>query len=226
MTLRRIAAGAAAAVLGGLMVVGCQADKGEPKTEPKAQDAATLDCTDPNITMGEWQKRCASGAPGTGGATPTPSASSAAPSKTPEPTGEKVAKVGDTISLTGFEGVKLDATVVKIVDPATTDNEFMKPKSGMRLVAVQWRIANTGNVPVDSGPTSGSSLVDTEGQQFDPTYATTTAGPEFPSGAKIPPGESRLGVVAYEVPTGSKVVKIQYGANSGFARQTGQWTVS
>lgn len=220
MARQTIAIGVMATVLGGMLTVGCQADDTKPKTQPKTQSITELDCTDPNITVGEWRKRCADGT-----AAPAASASPGKPSESAAPAGGKIAKVGDTISLKGFEGERLDATVVKVVDPATSDNPYMKAKDGARLVAVQWRIANTGTKTIDSSPNSGSSLVDGDGQQFSPTYSDTTAGPRFPSGVSIPAGESRLGFVTYEVPKSSTVVKAQFGANSGFADELGQWTV-
>lgn len=222
--MARAGSALAAVVLGTALLAACNGDD-TTKTVAKTPDAAKLDCTDPNITMGEWRKRCDTGQGGASSAAPKPATDGPAASPSGD-RNDKAAKVGDTISLTGFEGVRLDATVVKLVDPATSDNQFSTPKPGSRFVAVQWRIANTGNVAVDGGPTSGSSLVDAEGQQFDPTYTTVTAGPDFPSGAKIPPGESRLGFVVYEVPTAATIVKIQYGANSGYAKQTGQWSTT
>lgn len=226
--IARLGSALAALVVGTTLLGACNDDS--PKTTAKTPNAAAMDCTDPNIPMGEWRKRCDTGSGGASASakdSAAPRSSAPAPETTAIPgAGSTTAKVGDTISLTGFEGVKLDATVVKVVDPAAPENEYMKPKAGTRLVAVQWRIANTGTVPVDSGPTSGSNVVDGSGQQFDTSYHPTSAGPEFPSGVKIPPGESRLGFVTYEVPDDSKVVKIQFAANSGYAKQTGQWAVS
>jgi hypothetical protein len=226
MTRRTIAIGVAATVLGGALTVGCQADDSKTKTQPKTQGAVTtLDCTDPGITMEEWRKRCAHAPASPGGDATKASDSTGKPSPSAGSADGKVAKVGDAISLKGFDGEKLDATVVKVVDPATSDNPYMKAKDGARLVAVQWRITNTGTKSIDSGPNSGSSLVDGDGQQFLPTFSQTTAGPSYPSGVTIPPGQSRLGFVAYEVPKSSAVVKAQYGANSGFADELGQWTL-
>ncbi|WP_436777448.1 DUF4352 domain-containing protein [Yinghuangia sp. YIM S09857] len=225
-------------------------------TEAKSPEASAMDCADPRIPMGEWRERCADGpddspdgrgpvgAPSATGASGTPSSSSApvfpptaAPTVTAPTgassaaptgaTGPKTAAVGDTISLSGYEGEKIDVTVVKVVDPAqpTSDYSFAKPKDGMRFVAVQWRVANTGSTVSESGPTTGSTLADARGQEFRSTYAETTAGVPYSSGTKVQPGQSRLGVVVYEVPLDSKIVAIEFGANSGFADETGQWTI-
>ncbi|MFH9892074.1 hypothetical protein ACH4OQ_18710 [Streptomyces luteogriseus] len=39
------------------------------------------------------------------------------------------------------------------------------------------------------------------------------------------PGDTVLGFITFEVPTDSRVVKIQFTMSSGFAGQTGQWDV-
>ncbi|WP_371479812.1 hypothetical protein [Kitasatospora sp. NBC_00315] len=45
------------------------------------------------------------------------------------------------------------------------------------------------------------------------------------SRTNIAPGESGKGFVTFEVPKDAKLAKIQFGLDSGFADQTGQWTI-
>ncbi len=138
------------------------------------------------------------------------------------------ASVGDTLALSGTSGgEKADVTVVKIVDPASAKEAFSSPKAGERLVAVQFRIRNTGTAVYDDSPSNGARLVDNEGQQFTARIATdTTAGPSFPGSVMIAPGDTALGYITFTVPTASRVAKVQFALNSGFAPSTGQWTVS
>jgi hypothetical protein len=213
-------------VVGSVLLGACgSASKGGVTTQAKTPDVAAMNCDDPNIPMGEWRKRCDGGATTPSGGHASTPAGPSAPAPSSAPAAPTVAKVGDTIALTGFEGEKFDATVVKLVDPAEPSSEFSKPKSGYRFVAVQWRITNTGSTLSDSSPTGGSMLVDADGQVFVSTYGNVTAGVAYASDTKIPPGESRLGFVTYEVPATSKIVSIQLSANSGFAKQIGQWKV-
>lgn len=153
--------------------------------------------------------------------TEQPSTPSATPSRTPS------AAVGDTLDLTGLEdGEQLAVTVVKVVDPASAENEYATPDAGKRFVAVQFRLKNTGTAVYDDSPTNGARLVDTQGQQFDSAYEDTAAGPGFPGSVAVAPSDTALGFITFEVPTASKVAKVQFAMNSGFSGNTGQWTVS
>ncbi|MFI6585514.1 DUF4352 domain-containing protein [Embleya sp. NPDC050493] len=146
----------------------------------------------------------------------------AAPPTSAKPAAPAPAKVGDTLTLTNSKDVPVDVTLAKLVDPASSANQYLKPKAGSRYVAVQWKITNKGDVPVTDTPNFGSHLIDSDGQQFGSTFADTSAGPAFPSSVSIPPGGSRLGYVTYEVPTDSKITTIQMQI-SMISTVTGQW---
>ncbi|MFC8658090.1 DUF4352 domain-containing protein [Streptomyces parvus] len=172
-------------------------------------------CTDDDITT----------APSKTGAAEQPAAEQAeAPEEEPK---ETVAKVGDTITLKGQEdGEQVDATLKKIVDPATSADEFFGPEDGNRWVAAQFELTNTGKAPYADSPSNGAQVADADGQRFQATFGDTKAGPSMTSDAKVPPGEKVLGWITFEVPKASKIVTVQFGLNSGFAEQTGQWKVS
>ncbi|MFJ8594897.1 DUF4352 domain-containing protein [Streptomyces sp. NPDC093598] len=154
--------------------------------------------------------------------TTVPQQPSPAPSDTPS-----VASVGDTINLTGTEeGERVAVTVVKVVDPAQPENEFSSPDSGMRFVAVQFRLKNIGTQVLDEAPDNGAKLRDRQGQQFNSTVDDTAAGPGFGGSLTLTPGDTGLGFVTFEVPTGSEIARIQFALASGFARSIGQWTVT
>ncbi|MFI6850060.1 DUF4352 domain-containing protein [Kitasatospora sp. NBC_00085] len=121
----------------------------------------------------------------------------------------------------------MDVTVVRVVDPASAKEAFSSPKAGTKLVAVQFRLRNTGTAVYDDSPSNGARLVDSEGQQFTASITTdTTAGPGFPGSVTITPGDTALGYITFAIPTASQVAKIQFTLDSGFAPSTGQWTVS
>ncbi|MDX2294365.1 MULTISPECIES: DUF4352 domain-containing protein [Streptomyces] len=148
----------------------------------------------------------------------------ASPSPTPSRTS---AAVGDTLDLTGIgDDEKLAVTVVRVVDPADAKNQYASPDAGMRFVAVQFRLKNTGTAVYKDSPSNGAKVVDTQGQQFDATYEDTNAGPGFPGSITIAPGDTGLGFITFEVPTSSKIAKVQFAMNSGFSGNAGQWNVS
>ncbi|MFH9215459.1 DUF4352 domain-containing protein [Streptomyces globisporus] len=174
----------------------------------------TTACTDDDITTAPSK---------TGSAEKT----TAEPAAEDELTKATVAKVGDTITLKGQEdGEQVDATLKKVVDPAQPKDEFFAPEDGNRWVAAQFELTNTGKAPYADSPSNGAQVADADGQRFQATFADTKAGPTMTSSAKVPPGEKVLGWITFEVPKGSKISTVQFGLNSGFAEQTGQWKVS
>ncbi|MFJ6518699.1 DUF4352 domain-containing protein [Streptomyces filamentosus] len=144
----------------------------------------------------------------------------------PTPSRASSATVGDTLDLTGIgDDEKLAVTVVRVVDPAGAEDQYSSPDAGMRFVAVQFRLKNTGTAVYKDSPSNGAKVVDTQGQQFDATYEDSNAGPGFPGGVTIAPGDTGLGFITFEVPTASKIAKVQFAMNSGISGSTGQWNV-
>ncbi|MFJ2829048.1 DUF4352 domain-containing protein [Streptomyces sp. NPDC087263] len=156
----------------------------------------------------------------------TPATEQPISTESPTPSPASSAAVGDTLDLTGNgDGEQLAVTVVKVVDPAGAKNEFSTPEAGTRFVAVQFRLKNTGTAVYDDSPSNGAKVVDTQGQQFDATIEDTTAGPSFPGSVTVASGDTGLGFITFEVPTASKIAKVQFALNSGFSGNTGQWNV-
>lgn len=155
----------------------------------------------------------------------TPS-TEAVPALQPIPAPSPSAEVGDTVDLTGnLDGEGLAVTLVKLVDPAGAKNQYATPEAGTRFVAVQFRLKNTGTAVYKDSPSNGAKIVDTQGQQFSPSYNDTSAGPGFPGSVTVAPGDTGLGFLTFEVPKASKIAKVQFAMNSGFSSNTGQWTV-
>lgn len=149
----------------------------------------------------------------------SPDATSEEPATTATTESPK-ARVGSTVSLEGQEdGVKVDATVVKVVDPAPP-GDFLTPKG--RIVAIQIKLTNTGTRPYDDSPGNGAKLVDGDGQSFNATTLESGAGPAMGT-VTITPGDSRLGFVSFDVPKEAVLSKFQLALDSGFANETGEW---
>lgn len=137
---------------------------------------------------------------------------------------DEVAKVGDTIELTGMDkGSKLDVTAVKVVDNAKSSDEFTAPESGKRWLAVQFQLVNTGTKAYADSPQNGAQLADSQGQQFQTTFADITAGPSMSSDVKLRPGAKALGWITFELPKASKADVVQFAMDSGFSDKTGEW---
>ena len=162
-----------------------------------------------------------------GPSSPTSSSAPAASSVKQSSTSAGGPGVGDTIDLTGADDLKVAVTVVKVVDPATPDGDFLKPDAGNRWVSVQFKLHNIGTTPYDDSPSNGSRITDQEDQHFDAAFAaTTTAGPAMPAGVKLAPGKSAVGYITFELPKSSKLATVQFALDSGFSDDTGEWTIS
>ncbi|MPY47142.1 DUF4352 domain-containing protein [Streptomyces acidicola] len=137
------------------------------------------------------------------------------------------AKVGDTIALKGLEaGHELDVTVVKVVDNAKPADEFFAPEDGNRWLGVQFQLVNTGSKAYSDAPMNGAKLVDDQGQQFQVVLGDISAGPSMQADVNLKPGSKALGWITFELPKKSKAATVQFGMDSGFSDQTGEWKLS
>ncbi|MEU8271248.1 DUF4352 domain-containing protein [Sphaerisporangium sp. NPDC049002] len=161
----------------------------------------------------------------TGDEVSTQPAETAETTQPPAETQPAAATVGSTISLEGADsGLKVDVTVTKVTDPATPANDIIKPKTGARYVAVELRLDNKGQGVYSDAPSNGARLIDDQGQQYNNTFGEVREGVLL-SAVTVSPGDSRKGVILYEIPDGVKLAKFQFALNSGFADQKGEWTL-
>ncbi|WP_406112483.1 DUF4352 domain-containing protein [Kitasatospora purpeofusca] len=186
----------------------------------------------PSVSTEAKQTAAATSAPAAGadGSAPAKPADSkpaeAKPAETkPAEAAKAPAKVGDTIALksTLEKGNTADITAVKVVDPAQSSNEYLHAADGKHYVAVQFQIKPTGAKAYSEAPWSAAKVVDDQGQTYGPTLAETKAGPSFQTPTNIASGETGKGFVVFEVPNGTKLDKVQFSLDNGFADQVGQW---
>ncbi|WP_051367637.1 DUF4352 domain-containing protein [Hamadaea tsunoensis] len=134
--------------------------------------------------------------------------------------------LGDAITLTGdVEGDVVTVTPLKVANPAAAADDFSGPDAGHKLVGVQFRLQNAGTVTYSDSPDNCATLVDTDGQRFHPTIADIAAGPTFPGSVTMSPGGSALGWIVFEVPSSARPASVQFTPDSGFADDTGEWTL-
>lgn len=136
----------------------------------------------------------------------------------------KAAGLGDTITVSGFNGEKLTVTLVKVFPDAKGADEFTTPAAGKVFYAAQLRIVNAGAKAYSDSPDNSVVLKDASGQQFQSDLASVTAGQSFGS-VNLAAGDSVLGVVVFQVPSGDRPVKLQFTPDSGMADHTAQWNL-
>lgn len=154
--------------------------------------------------------------------TSTPDAGEAEPGEQqPE---QEAAAIGDSITLQGMEDtLEAQVTVLKVVDPAKSGDQFSKPKKGNRYVGIQIKIKNIGTDVYADAPANGANLVDQDSQSFDASlFDEVKPGIGQP---KISPGDERVGFLTFEVPEDAKLRTFQFTLDSGFGPNTGEWSL-
>ncbi|GHC33983.1 DUF4352 domain-containing protein [Streptomyces cinnamoneus] len=134
--------------------------------------------------------------------------------------------LGGTATLKAKNGAQIAVTLKNFADPAASDNKYMQPKPGKRWVAAQFEIVNKGQTVYDDSPANGVKVVDDQGQAFTQSIGSTTAGPSMPATVKLKAGEKVLGYVVVSVPEKAKSKSVTFTPDSGFGKETGQWTVA
>ncbi|MEV0193945.1 DUF4352 domain-containing protein [Kitasatospora purpeofusca] len=189
--------------------------------------ATACDSTGGPSVSTEAKQTPAATAPAAGAATSAPAkpADSKPAESKPAEAAKAPAKVGDTIALksTLEKGNTADVTALKVVDPAQSTNEYLTAADGKHYVAVQFQIKPTGAKAYSEAPWSAAKVIDDQGQAYGPTLADTKAGPSFQTPTNIASGETGKGFVVFEVPNGTKLDKVQFSLDNGFADQVGQW---
>jgi hypothetical protein len=131
-------------------------------------------------------------------------------------------QVGQSRNLRGNDGEVMRVTLVRVNGNMHSSNEFMQPSHGNRFYGVYLRIRNIGHVRYSDSPSNGLALVTRAGAQYD-TTAFADFNPSLDGSFRIPPGQTRVGWIVYEVPRNAKLDLMQLTLSSGFADQTAQW---
>jgi hypothetical protein len=159
---------------------------------------------------------------------PVPSSATQAPATQPPAAQEQtalVAKVGESLTVKGLKpGVEVAVTLNRVIDNATSNNQYVKPKDGGRYVAVELTLKNVGSEVYTDSPIVGGALIDAEGQQHRPTFAEVTEGTVFGGSVTVNRGDTRKGLIVFEVPAAAKAAKLQFGV--GWGQQKGEWMLS
>ncbi|HLY51030.1 MAG TPA: DUF4352 domain-containing protein [Solirubrobacteraceae bacterium] len=158
--------------------------------------------------------------------TVTTSSQSAAATQTQALTASQTAKVGDTLTLTGNGGESMAVTVDQVMDPLQV-GPYDQADQGQRFVGIQITLKNVGSVAYSDAPENGATLLsNTREQAQSQIVSGGPCGNEFASSANIAPGDTQQGCIPFEMPVGQTPASFQFTLNSGFANQTGQWSLA
>ena len=136
------------------------------------------------------------------------------------------AVIGDTLKLQGSGGELMAVTVDQVMDPLQVGSAD-QADAGSRFVGVQITLKNVGSATYSDSPSNSATLLSNTNEQA--KTAIVSGGPcgnDFQSSANIAPGATEQGCVPFQVPTGQSATSLQFTLNSGFANQTGQWSLA
>ena len=161
-----------------------------------------------------------------GGVSTTPSVITG----TPSPSATHVAapaRLGSYIHVQDSSGNTYGVALTKIIDP-THSPDRITPDNGERFVGAVFTIkAISGDGPQQQDAESNAALVGSDGRTYLPDIIPIVGYTDFAVGMiHAAPGESTTGAIAFQVPTGVKVSKVQWSTFSSFGVQsTVQWNV-
>ena len=161
-----------------------------------------------------------------GGVSTTPSVITG----TPSPSATHVAapvRLGSYVDVQDSSGNTYGVALTKIIDPAHSTDQII-PGNGERFVGAVFTIkAISSDGPQQQDAESNAALVGSDGQTYLPDIIPIVGYTDFAVGEiHAVPGESTIGAIAFQVPTGVKVSKVQWSTFSSFGVQsTVQWNV-
>lgn len=138
----------------------------------------------------------------------------------------KPAGLGDTIDVTGdASGEKLAVTLVKVDPKARSTDGFSSPPAGDAYFAAQIRIKNIGTVAYSDSADNCLAVKDGKGQSFQTDLVSSVSSGPTMDQLNIAPGDTSLGWVVFDVPTGDAVTQVQFTEDSGMGGDTAQWSI-
>jgi hypothetical protein len=108
-----------------------------------------------------------------------------------------------------IETAPLKVTIVRIIDPATTDSDIFQPQPGNRYWAVEVLMEAVGDETVNTG--EPWILTDTDGNEY---YTSLLTGvDEDIRYDAIEAGQSVQGVVVFEIPESAQIASVSVNAS-------------
>jgi len=138
-------------------------------------------------------------------APPPPRAPTPAPVPAPAPAKPSTLNVHD------FSGNVLAVSVSIFGDPATPANQFDKPSSGDKLVAIQEHLTDLGPGTVSDDANNATSLVGSNNQVYTPSFSDVQGCTNFALGVfTLFRGQSESGCVVFELPESVGISRVAF----------------
>jgi len=138
----------------------------------------------------------------------------------------KTAKVGEPITVTGRKyALKLRVTARR-VKPAVPTDPFAVVDRGKKLVAVKFRLVNTGRASYVEAPGNDARVVDEDGRHYraDLFFDRISVGEMLPSVVKLQPRKRTSGYITFQVPVHATITRIRFALEDSI-HGAAQWNV-
>ena len=137
-----------------------------------------------------------------------------------------VVHVGATQAVSDESGDQASVTLTQVIDPATSDNQYLTPDPGKRFVATVLTIRNTGSSALQGDADSDSTLIGSDNQSYTADFSSVSECTNFANGSyQLNVGESVNGCVTFQLPIGVSPSKFKYSASGGFGGAFSEWLI-
>ncbi len=134
-------------------------------------------------------------------------------------------QVGSQFDLRDGGGDTYRVTLVEVIDPAQGAGQFNSPDSGKRLVGLVFKIKALTGSPQNEDANTDAVLVGGNGQNYSADFDDIVGYANFDSGViRVAQGDTVTGSVAFQVPDGVTISKVQWSALNGFGSMV-EWNV-
>ena len=146
------------------------------------------------------------------------------------PAADQVTVLGHPLTLKGSDpGEQATVTLLQVTDPACGIGGSSLLDHGMKYVGLRLRLVDSGRTPYSDSPGNCTwGRTDTGLQVGSFVYPVIAQGPPLaPHGnLELKPGQSATGYVIMEIPQHAHLARIDFTPDSGFADETGEWTLN
>lgn len=147
------------------------------------------------------------------------------PKPTPKPKPKPKPPTSNAFTFKDDNGNPYTVAQVGYWDPAQPANQFDAASAGTRLVAIEFRITDTGTQATSDDANNDASVVGSNNQTYSPAFNDVAECTNFNSGEyQLDPGQSTTGCVVFQLPDGVRLSKAEWSPNGGFGGSFGTWT--
>lgn len=133
-------------------------------------------------------------------------------------------QVGDKFTVANGD-TKYEVTLLSVDQQARAESDYLGAEAGHHLAAAQFRV--TATTSTDENANNNATVTGSDDQAYTSTLTPVAAGTNFANGAiRLQPGVSLVGWVAFELPNGVRIAKVQWTPASGLSTHSAEWLVN